>query len=173
MPTRAPTPAPVQAPCWVGFSVLVDADLAVLVLADHRRVEGPDRARGVQVEHRLVVGLGVGDVVVDRGVEEHRSVGHSASLIVVVCPTPCSPRPRAAIAKPLMMNPIPTSSASVVKPMSGLAMIAMPAISSTIPARACHPRFSYSANAVAKRITPTAISQIPISSATAATPPIG
>lgn len=27
IPTRAPTPAPVQAPCWVGFSVLVTRTL--------------------------------------------------------------------------------------------------------------------------------------------------
>ena len=33
--------------------------------------------QGVQVEHGLVVGLGVGDLVVDGGVEEHRVVGHA------------------------------------------------------------------------------------------------
>ena len=51
-------------------------DLAVVLLTDHRRVEGPDRTRGMQVEHGLVVGLGVVDLVVDGGVEKHRSVGH-------------------------------------------------------------------------------------------------
>ena len=40
---------------------LRDPDLAVSFLADHRRVEGPDRARGVEVEHGLVVGLGIRD----------------------------------------------------------------------------------------------------------------
>ena len=55
-------------------------DLAVVLLADHRRVEGPDHAGGVEVEHGLVVGLGVRDLVVDGGVEKHGSVGHAASL---------------------------------------------------------------------------------------------
>ena len=58
------------------------ADLAVLLLADHRRVEGPDRAGGVEVEHGLVVGLGIRDLVVDGGVEEHWPVGHAASFRV-------------------------------------------------------------------------------------------
>ena len=56
-------------------------DLAVLLLADHRGVEGPDRPGGVEVEHGLIVGLGVSDLVVDGGVEKHGSVGHAASFI--------------------------------------------------------------------------------------------
>src|SRR6185503_16808439 len=57
--------------------------------------------------------------------------------------------------------------------MFRFATITMPAISSSAPARACQPRCRYSSNAVTKRITPMAISQMPISSATAVTPPTG
>jgi hypothetical protein len=46
-------------------------DLAVVVLADHSRVEGPNRPGGVEVEHGLVVRLGIGDLVVDGGVQEY------------------------------------------------------------------------------------------------------
>ena len=47
IPTSAPTPAPVQAPCWVGFSVFVTRTLPSCFLSDHRGVEGPDRSGGV------------------------------------------------------------------------------------------------------------------------------
>ena len=80
IPTSAPTAAPVQAPCWVGFSVFVTRTLPSVLLSDHRRVEGPDRSGGVEVEHGLVVGLGVRDLVVDGGVEKYGSVGHRGSL---------------------------------------------------------------------------------------------
>ena len=49
----------------------------------------------------------------------------------------------------------------------------MPASSSTAPAKMYQPRFSWRSKAAIMRITPTAISQIPISSAIAATPPMG
>ena len=78
-PTRAPTPAPVQAPCWVGFSVLVTRTLPSSSLRITAESKVPI-ARGVQVEHGLVVGLGVSDLVVDGGVEKHGSVGHAASF---------------------------------------------------------------------------------------------
>ena len=59
---------------------LVDADLAVLLL-DHGRVEGADEAGGVEVEDGLVVGFGVGDVVVDGGVEKDGAVGHAGASL--------------------------------------------------------------------------------------------
>ena len=57
-----------------------DANLAVLFLADHRGVEGSDRSERVKIEDGLVVGLGVGDLAVDRGVEEYGSVCHLDSF---------------------------------------------------------------------------------------------
>jgi len=53
--------------------LLGDLDLAVVATLDHRRVVGVDEAGfGVQVVHRLVVGLGVGDVRVDPDVCNER-----------------------------------------------------------------------------------------------------
>ena len=56
MPTTAPTAAPPHAPCRVAIYVLIDVYLAVTVLGDHGGVVGPDRARGVQVLHDVVIG---------------------------------------------------------------------------------------------------------------------
>jgi hypothetical protein len=63
-----------------GLLGLRHPDLAVVVLADHGRVEGADRSRVVELEHRLVVGVGIRDLVIDDGVEESGLVGHAGSL---------------------------------------------------------------------------------------------
>jgi hypothetical protein len=81
-PVRPPAPAPtIAAPRTAGGVLgrllgLRHPDLAVVFLSDHRGVEGPDRSRGVEVEHGLVVSLGVIDLVVDGGVQKYRSICH-------------------------------------------------------------------------------------------------
>ena len=84
IPTRAPTAGPGPGAVLGRLLGLRHPDLAVVFLSDHRGVEGPDRAGGVEVEDGLVVGLGVVDLVVDGGVEKYWSVGHVASLVVGV-----------------------------------------------------------------------------------------
>ena len=61
---------------------LVDVDLAVLLL-DHGGVERADGAGGMELEDSFVVGLGIGDFVVDGGVEEDGSFGHGRNLSVM------------------------------------------------------------------------------------------
>jgi hypothetical protein len=52
----------------------------------------PIAPTGVQVEHGLVVGLGVCDLVVDGGVEKHGSIGHAVPFRNADCPTTVSDR---------------------------------------------------------------------------------
>ena len=64
-PDQRADPGPVHAPCWVGFSVFVTRTLPSSSLRITAESNVPIAPGGVEVEHGLIVGLGVSDLVVE------------------------------------------------------------------------------------------------------------